>query len=157
MSFQRQRITNSFHIHNIFIYPHVNIKKAPAFFWISNLTWQRTAWRQGMALGVTREMASETRRCVYVWSSRQILWGKNVGWRRLRSLPSSLMNGVHFNYTNAAPHVAYYTEEREKRGLRTVAAEEGIKTLTQNGILRRGYAGKTCKHEEWGSKQRRRC
>lgn len=37
--------------------------------------------------------------------------------------------------------------EREKRGLRTVAAEEGIKTLTQNGILRRGYAGKTCKHE----------
>lgn len=38
--------------------------------------------------------------------------------------------------------------EKDKNGdSRTVAAEEGIKTLTQNGILRRGYAGKTCKHE----------
>lgn len=24
------------------------------------------------------------------------------------------MNGVHFNYTNAAPHVAHYRKERER-------------------------------------------
>lgn len=43
------------------------------------------------------------------------------------------MNGVHFNYTNAAPHGAHYRKERgseikKKRGTgKTGVAEEGMK------------------------------
>lgn len=112
-------VTNSLHIPSVFIFPPVNIKKAPAFSWFPchnakfNMAEHSLKARNGTGSD-EGEMASETRNCVYVWSSRQILWGKNVGWRRLRSLPSSLMNGVHFNYTNAAPHVAYYTKGRER-------------------------------------------
>lgn len=47
------------------------------------------------------------------------------------------MNGVHFNYMNAALHGAHYRKEREgdKRGTEKIEmAEEGIKKTGKLGV-----------------------
>lgn len=102
-------------------------------FHVSNATFDMAehSWTARNGTGSDEgEKASETVMWAYVWSSRQILRCKNVGWRRLRSLPSSLMNGVHFNYTNAAPYVVHYWKEREiKTGTRGLWQQrKGLKT-----------------------------
>lgn len=38
------------------------------------------------------------------------------------------MNGVHFNYSNAAPHGAHYRKEKDKKGTGKIGvAKEGMK------------------------------
>lgn len=143
---------------DIFFLPCKHWKKHQHYlgFHVSNTTFDMAehSWTARNGTGSDNgEKASETVMCVYVWSSRQILKCKNVGWRRLRSLPSSLMNGVHFNYTNTAPYVAHYRKEGEiKTGTRGLWQQRKDSKLCAKWNLKEGVHRKTCQHEEWSSR-----
>ena len=81
---------------------------------VTQLGWNNEEWRCECR---ERERARVKPGRVCAWrEAGRSSEAKNVGWRRLRRLPSSQMNGVHFNYMNAAPHGAHYKKVRGREG-----------------------------------------